>query len=141
MKNIEIAKQHLISGNYTCVLLGYGKLHTSTQRGVKPLVEWFETENDFSGCSAADKVIGKATAFLYILLGIKEVYANVISIPALKVLTENGVEVEYSQLVENIINRQGNGICPFESAVIDVNNPETAYTVIRNKMAEMNIEV
>ncbi len=141
MTSLETAKQYLKSGDFTCVLCKDEEIHTSAQRGVKPLVIWLESGKDFNGYSAADKVIGKATAFLYVLLGIKEVYAGVISRSALQVLTEHDIATEYGTLTENIINRQGNGICPFESAVLDVENPETAYKTIRNKMAEMNIEI
>ncbi len=141
MTDIEKAKQYLLLDNYTCVLCKDCEIHTSAQRGVKPLVIWLESGNDFNGFSAADKVVGKATAFLYVLLGIKEVYANVISKSALQVLVDNSINVEYGELVENIINRQGNGICPFESAVLEINDAQNAYKAIRNKMTEMNITV
>ncbi len=141
MTDTQKAKQYLYSGDFTCVLVKDDETYTSAQRGVKPLVIWLESGNSYCGFSAADKVIGKATAFLYVLLGIKEVYANVISESALQVLVDNGINVEYGKLVENIINRQGNGICPFEGAVLDIDNPEIAYKAIRNKMTEMNITI
>jgi hypothetical protein len=87
-------------------------------RGVKPLVIWLSSGEDFHGFSAADKVIGKATAFLYVLLGVKAVYASVISEGALDVLTKNGIDTQYGCVVEHIINRAGDGICPFEQAVL-----------------------
>ncbi len=141
MMSFETAKQYLRNGKYTCVLCKDGDIHTSTQRGVKPLVVWLESGKDFKGYSAADKVIGKATAFLYVLLGVKNVYARVISNSALQVLKRKKIFVEYGELTENIINRQGNGICPFESATLDIQDAETAYKAIRAKMAEMNIEI
>ena len=86
-------------------------------------------------------MVGKATAFLYVLLGVKAVYARVISKAAIQVLNEHAIFVEYDALVENIINRQGDGICPFEAAVLDVIEPTLAYKTIRQKMSEMNIEI
>lgn len=114
---------------------------TSTRRGVAPLVAFIESEQSYQGFSAADKVVGKATAFLYVLIGVKSIYAGVISKSALQVLTENQIIVHYDNLVENIINRQGNDICPFEKAMLDITNPATAYENILNKIHEMNIEI
>ena len=64
-----------------------------------------------------------------------------ISEPALAVLEANGIHAEYGQLVPNIINRKGDGICPFEMAVMDITDPETAYEAILRKMQEMNITI
>ena len=141
ISDLEKAKESLISGGYTCVICK-GKTEVfSFDRGVKPLVKWLKEESGFEGFSAADKVVGKATAFLYTLLKVKAIYANVISESALAVLKNYGIYTEYSELVPNIINRQKDGICPFESAVLETENNETAYRLIVEKMSQMNITV
>ena len=141
MNDLVIAKNILNSGNYTCVISQNDSIYTSTERGVKPLMVWLESKECFKDFCAADKVVGKATAFLYVLSGVKALYAHVISKSALQVLTEHHIATEYDELVENIINRQGNGICPFEAAVLHVTEPATAYETIRRKMSEMNITI
>lgn len=137
--DLEKAKNHLLSGEYTCVLCQGDVFHTSTFRGVKPLVQWLRSGRDFSRFCAADKVIGRATAFLYLLLGIEHIYAQVISRPALGVFQAHGIHAEYGQLADNIINRRGDGLCPFEAAVLDIQDPQDAYAAILKKMDEMNI--
>ena len=137
--DLKKAKDLLMSGEYTCVLCKGESVYTSTQRGVKPLVQWHRSGTGFAAFSAADKVIGKATAFLYVLLQVRAVYAHVISRSALAVLRENGIDAEYGTLVENIINRKGDGICPFEATVTQIRTPDAAYTAILEKMQEMNI--
>lgn len=139
MTEFVTAKKLLQSGRYTCVLCKNGNIYLSEKRGVKPLVMWLDSGADFSGYSAADKVVGKGAAFLYVLLKVKEIYASVISKGALSVLNQYGIQVEYGTLVENIINRTGTGICPFEDAVADINEADAAYTKIVRKMKEMNI--
>ena len=84
-------------------------------------------------------VLCKATAFLYVLLGVQEVYAGVISQTALEVFAAHGIHVEYETVVEYIRNRSGDGICPFEETVLGIEETEKAYEAIRLKMAEMNI--
>ena len=56
------------------------------------------------------------------------------------VLQENGIDAQYGNLVPNIINRKGDGICPFEAAVMDITESQKAYAAIRQKMLEMNIQ-
>ena len=138
-QNLENAKKQLQEGNYTCVLCCDDTFYTSTFRGVKPLVQWYRSGTDFSRFSAADKVIGRATAYLYLLMGIQEVYAHVISRPALEVFQSHGIHVQFGQLVDNIINRTGTGLCPFEEAVLSIQDPQQAYDAIVRKMQQLNI--
>ena len=141
MTDLENAKSTLSSGGYTCVHCLGDKIYTSQEGGVKPLVVFLESEERFEGYSAADKVVGRATAFLYVLLGVKNVYADVISRPALDVLESNGISASFGTAVDNIINRKGDGICPFEAAVLDLTSPDAAYKAVREKMAEMKIVI
>ena len=141
MKDLIKAKEILLSKGYTCVICKENEIFTSEFRGVKPLVKWYAEKTELEGFSAADKVVGKATAFLYVLLGVKRVFAKVISLPAKEVLEGYGIYTEYENLVPNIINRAGDGICPFELAVQDVDDTNESYKIIRLKMEEMGISI
>ena len=141
MNNLEKAKKLLCEGEYTCVMCSDSDTITFTDRGVKPLVSLLQGEGQFDGYSAADKVVGRATAFLYVLLGVTSVYANVISRTALSVLESANIPVTFDTLADNIINRAGDGICPFEAAVLDISDANTAYTAILDKMQQMRIEI
>ncbi len=138
-KDLSHAIRTLHAENDTCVLCKDGIIYTSTARGVKPLVEWYESDMSFRDFSAADKVVGRGAAFLYVLLGIRSLYAGVISCSAYGLLLQNGIETTYTTLVPNIINRAGDGICPFEEAVLYITDPDSAYQAIRKKMQEMHI--
>lgn len=134
MIDLQNAKRQLLEGEHTCVLKKGDSTYTSVQRGVRPLIEWLEAKADLTGFSAADRVVGRGAAFLYVLLGVKAVYARVISHAACEVLEEHGIAVEYDTAVRNIINRRGNGICPIEEAVLDITNAEEAYAAIKQKI-------
>ena len=136
---MEQARLILEEQGYTCVLRRNDTVYTATERGVKPLVRWLTEGLDVRGFSAADKVVGRATAYLYVLLGVKEVWAAVMSEAAAQVLHRHGIAASQGKLVPNIINRAGTGICPFEEAVLNIHTPEEALTAIRQKMAEMHI--
>ncbi len=137
MLDLENAKNILSTGDYTCVVCRGEVVHTATDRGVKPLLTWLDEGLDLQGFSAADRVVGRATAFLYCLLGVKAVYARVMSHPAAQVLTAQGIAVSAETYVEGIINRRGDGPCPFEAAVLDISDLQEALAAIRSKMAQM----
>ena len=122
---------------YTCVVYRDDAVYTATERGVMPRLSWLEAGLDLGEFSAADRVVGRATAFLYCLLGVKAVSAGVKSRPAAQVLRSHGIAAEAGQLVEGIINRKGTGPCPFEAAVIDITDAGEALAAIRAKLAQM----
>ncbi len=126
---INKAKEILIQENYTCVVLNNDEIYTSRDRGVKPLLDWYGTV-DLKGAFVADKVVGKAAAFLYVLLKVKEIYAGVISESAYKVLVDYNINVTFDKKVMAIQNRDKTGCCPMETAMWNIDNPNTAYDII-----------
>ena len=136
-KDLALAKQLLTTEEHTCVLCRDDRIYTSTRRGVAPLLGWLDSDLDLRGFSAADRVIGKATAYLYCLLGVKEVFARVISRPATQVLENHGIPAHWDTLVEGIQNRQKTGPCPMEAATADSHTPEEALTAIRKKLQQL----
>ncbi len=133
------ARLALHDGGYTCHVIKEHEIYTSHHRGVKPLLDWLDEGTDLRGGIAADKVIGKAAAFLYVLLGVAYVYAGVISKPALDVFEKYGIECEYDTLVDAIENRTKTGFCPMERAVWDVKEPTDVPDLLKaalQKLAE-----
>ena len=141
MSDLELAKEKLSQENHTCVLCLNGNFAVSDHRGVKPLLIWLENPVLGNGFCAADKVVGKATAYLYALLGAKAVYANIMSRSALVVLESAGIQATYATLVPYIINRTGDGMCPMESATLEVHTPEEALAAVKKKLAELDKKV
>lgn len=137
MDNLQKARSLLESGNYTCVVCKEDSVYTTTQRGVAPLLNWLEDRVDLRDFSAADRVVGRGAAFLYCLLGVKEVHARVMSNPAVEVLRAYGISASADTYVDGIINRAGTGPCPFEAAVMDIRDKETALTAILDKRRQM----
>lgn len=132
-KAIEI----LDTGHYTCAVCQGDAIYTATERGVKPLLEWLDNGPSLKGYCAADRVVGRAAAFLYCLLGVTEVYALVMSRPAAQVLRDHGISFHAATFTDGIINRKGTGPCPFEAAVMDITDPGEALLTIRAKLAAM----
>lgn len=131
----------LLQGGYTCALYTETQTFTSEKRGVAPLLEWLESGEDFHGFSAADKVVGKAAAFLYVLLGVEQVYALVLSEAAESVFRAYHIPVYYEEKVTAIRNRSNTGFCPMEQAVLGLNDPKEAHEAILKKLQELKKEV
>lgn len=92
------------------------KILTFDGRGVQDLYRLLSKNPEvLNGASVADKVVGKGAAALMILGKVQEVFADLISTPALALLKEAGVSVRFNQEVPYIINRRGNGPCPIEA--------------------------
>ena len=136
-KDLCRARQMLEEGGYTCVLCCGEQTHTSTARGVRPLLELLGS-GSWAQFSAADKVVGKATAFLYVLLQIRAVYTPVISEAALEVLSRHGMAVQYGLSVPAILNRRKSGFCPMETAVSGIDDPAEALERIRATYLALN---
>lgn len=132
MTNLEKAKNNL--GEHKISIVSSTLSLTSDLRGVMPIIDFINKGYDLSGASVADLVVGKAAAMLFIKVGIKDVDTIIISKPALKVLEEHHITVKYEKLVDNIINRDKTGLCPFESLVLDVDDVSIAYKLIVEKL-------
>lgn len=136
-ETLNKAKMLLEKSGNTCVLCGRDVVLADKRRGIRPLLDLLETGTDVSGFAVADKVVGKAAAFLYCLLKIGSLYAGVISRPALEVLRSHGIETEYGQLVDAIRNRTGDGFCPMERAVWEIDNPGDALPALQAALANL----
>lgn len=134
---LQLAAQRLVDGGYTLYAFCDGWQHTSNLRGVAPLLNLLDSGITLDGCAVADKVVGKAGAFLHLLLGTEQLYAAVISRPALDLLQSNGVNVDCDRVVARIANRTNTGLCPMETAVIDATSPTQALEKIKQKLTEL----
>ena len=108
--------------------------------GVKDLFELVETRSEaLEGASVADRVIGRGAALLLALGHVGRVHAQIISEPAVLVLQDYDIEVEYDKRVPNIINRNGTDICPVENLTMAMTQPEKVFTVIKEFLINNNI--
>lgn len=135
---LKSARDILFSEGYTCVLVKGDIICHSRERGIKPLLMLLDSGTDVRGFSAADKVVGKATAFLYCLLGVREIYAPVISRAAKEVLIRHGISASYDQQVEGILNHRRTGSCPMEAAVRGIDDAEEALDAIRDALQTLS---
>jgi len=134
MRDLEIAKQRMHEKSFSLVVAKDGKIVFETKlpgiSGFLGVIEEFGRK-DLRGSSVADKVVGRAAAMLCVYCGIKAVYAAILSKGGKEVLEENGVTLEFENLVSNILNQRKTDACPFEKAVATTSDAEKAYEKLR----------
>ena len=132
------AKKILEDEELTLVIIKDTTVYKSVERGVLPLLDFIDKNVELDGFCVADKVVGAGAAFLYILLGVDEIYAKVISTRAEELLKSNGISVTFGMLVNEIRNRAGSDRCPIEAVVEGIFEPYEALLAIRKRLSEMS---
>ncbi len=124
----------LHDGNHSLVVANNGNIRTFDGRGVADLYALLERDPGFlKGAAAADKVVGKGAAALMVSGGIKALYAEVISEPALALMTAvPGIRTEYGTLVPQISNRTHTGMCPVEQLCLQAGTAEECLPLIKS---------
>lgn len=118
-------------------VLADGRLIVSEKKGIAPMMELLEQEEGMlAGAVVADRVIGRAAAFLLEKGRAAAVYAGVISTHARNVLEKSGIPFSFGKEVPYIINRAGTGMCPMEACVLELADAEAAYEALKRKLAE-----
>jgi len=121
----------LLEKNYSIVASnGY----FSYDSGIRPVIDRInEKEDYFKGLEVADKIIGKASAMLLSLSGVKKVHAIVLSQAGKDIFEKYGVEYSCDELTDYIVNRKGDGMCPMEMTVKDIDDLREAYEALKKK--------
>ena len=123
----------------SCIIHNNGATRTFHERGVKDLHRLLTQEPEIlRGALLTDKVVGKGAAALMIAGGAAWVYADVISQAAMELFEQSRVNVQYGEIVPNIINRTGTDICPVEKLCQECKTAEECLPLIDKFITEMN---
>lgn len=134
MTNLEELKKRLNEKNASLVV-GYAngeikEYYSKRVIDIKAILH--ENEEALKGAIIADKVIGKLAGTLLAIAGVKQIYAGVLSEYAIPVLEEYGIEYEFNEKVDYIINETKTGMCPMENKYKD----EKDFIKIYNEVME-----
>lgn len=134
---MEELKKLLHDGGHSLVVENDG-IYTYDGRGVTDLFRLLNTApNVLRSARIADKVVGKAAAALMVMAKVGEVYADVVSRPAIELLERYGIRTTYGVLADRIINRSGMGMCPLETRCMACRTAEECLVQIRLFIEEM----
>lgn len=136
---VEKAKKLIRENRAECVVVRDGSIAAVERgRGVSPLLNIYDTRKEvMKNAVIADKVIGRAAAFVIIKGGASAVYGRITSEDAVKLLSEHKIPVTYDLLVPHILNQKRNGLCPLEDSVKDTDSADIALESMRKRISEL----
>ena len=130
---IELIK----SKKATCVTVNNNQIiNAASPKGISYLLDLYD-KGALEGVFIADTIIGKAAAMVLTLGGAKGCYGYTVSKSAAEWLKLHNIPLKYATVVPFIVNRKGNGMCPMEEAVKEINDPYEAIETLKNKVAEL----
>jgi hypothetical protein len=139
MQDLEIAKKQLYNKNLTLAIVKNGIIlfQTNSHRisGVIGAIEKLGIQ--LNGASAADRVAGKALALLCVYAGITQIYVEVLSRKARVVFEDNKIMFEYKELINDVLDTDKAGVCPFEKVAADISDPRESYATFKTLLAKM----
>lgn len=120
---LEKAKELIDGSDAVFAAVSENETITSPVKGIGFVASLCNGKKDLSAFCVADKIVGKAAAMLFVLLGIKTVHAKTLSLGGKEIFEKYGIEYTFDVLTDIIINRTGDGMCPMENAVKDCTEP------------------
>ena len=139
MQDLELAKKQLYNKQLTLAIVKNNQvLFQTDSHRISGFIHAIDTlGTQLKGASIADKVAGKALALLCIYAGIHEVYAEVLSKKAQTLFEENQVACQWKQLVDNVLDLNKTGVCPFEKAAAEISDPKDSYAAFKALLEKM----
>lgn len=126
-------KEVLLREGCSCIVYNGGEVKMFHRRGVVDLYDLLRgEEGSLRGAMVADKIIGTAAAAVLVTGEIEELYTKAISHKALALIEGSGIKVSYDELIDYVINRAGDGMCPLERACRETTTAEEAMAVVDN---------
>jgi len=133
VSDVSIARKGVKEEGFAVSIVRDGKrIFQSKTPGISALVTAIDKDRFyFKGASAADRILGRAAAMLFVYSGIVCVFAQTASNDALTALDKFEIPVESERIVPAILNRSRTSSCPFEELVQNVHDPEEAFKRLR----------
>lgn len=107
-------------------------IHSSGERGLRPLLDCLGKYKEKTGLILFDKVIGLAAAKLIVYSGIiAQVLTTIASAPAKKYLEDNGIKIAADEVTSNILTKDRRAVCPGEVIALNTEAPDVFSLKIR----------
>jgi hypothetical protein len=139
LADLRYAKLELRQHNLNLVIVKNGNLVFKTRSpGIIGFLLAIEKVGaDLVDASVADRIVGRAAAFLCAYAEIASVFAVTISAEGREVLKKSEIHCEYKHLVPHILNSTQTAICPFEELTSGLMDPEEAFLKLKGEVGPL----
>jgi len=104
----------------------------SKKAGIKGLVDFIKKHNRrLKDLIIFDKTVGRGVALLSVYLKAKAVYGKTGSKLASKAFKKYKIKFYFNKTIPHILNKKGDGLCPFEKLSLD-RKPKEFYSLVKN---------
>jgi len=134
--DLALAKQVLSEKDVSIVLINNSKIWKEKKGpGIRPILELIDEMGEkISDYVVGDRILGRASAFLCSYGKVKAVYSPQATKTAIAILIINGIPCQVDEMIPFIKNRDGTGMCPFENMLSEVEKPDEAYKILKEKI-------
>lgn len=126
---------------HTLAVYKDGKVKYYDQRNLKPVfVALEENKNNFKDAYIVDRRISKASAILFVYGNAKNIKTPIMTKPAKELFDKFGIKYETNEIADSVFDKNSKIKCPLEKSIIDIDNPQIAYDILKRKVFPMGIE-
>ncbi|MBQ4642380.1 MAG: DUF1893 domain-containing protein [Oscillospiraceae bacterium] len=136
-QTIQMALRQIEAGSIVCAAIREGEIIAfHTGRGVAPVLQMYQ-QGQLAGSILVDKVVGKAAAMVMTRGGVVGCHAVTMSKAALQWFQQQRIQITYDYLTEYIVNRTGDGMCPMEQTVLNLQDDSRIVSVLEEKLSQL----
>ena len=136
LDDIDVARDIISKKKCSIVVVKDGKVLTEKQgNGIRPMLDAIvQLGKNMQGTVIGDRILGKASALLCVHSKVDGVYSPQATKTAIAVLIRAGIPGQTEEIIPFVKNRDGDDICPFEKMLADIDSPEEAYNILKEKV-------
>jgi len=136
LNEIELARKVICTEDCSFTVIKYGKIWKKTNEiGVKPILDSItEMGEDIHGSIIGEKKLGKASALLCRYAKASGVYSPQGTKTAIALLIMGGVPCQVDSMIPAIDRFRDPGLYQVDGMVKDVNTPDEAYLILKEKI-------
>ena len=136
LDDMDVARDIISKKNCSIVVVKDGKILTEKQgNGIKPMLDAIvQLGENMQGTVIGDRILGKASALLCVRSKVDGVYSPQATKTAIAVLIRAGIPGQTEEIIPFVKNRDGDDICPLEKMLADIDSPEEAYNILKEKV-------
>ena len=135
INDMNLAREVLLKTNDSIVVIKNNKILAKKMgSGIKPIIEIIdEMKNSINGAVLGDRILGKASALLSRFAKVNGVYSPKATKKAIAILILAGIPNQIDKMVPYLKNKNGDDICPFEKLLDNIDSPDEAFFLLKEK--------
>ena len=136
LNDMELAREVISATDFSLVVVQYGKIWKQKEgKGVKSILETIEEMgDDLNDTIIGTRFLDKASALLCRYAKVRGVYSTQATKTGIALLIMAGIPSEIDEIILDIKNIDADSLYGLERMLSDVDSPEEAYKILKEKI-------